>query len=457
MIKKKNIFNIFILFLLTHVVLWTIIPSISNKNLPLDTIEALAWGSNLDWGYDKHPPFSAFAVEFFYKIFGNKDWAYYFLSQIFVVTSFYFVWKFSEEIFKNKLLSLLSVLLLEGIFFFNYTTPEFNVNISQLPFWSLAVFYCWKSTKTNNLKDWFLFGFFSICGFLSKYLFIFLLIALAAFILSKTIKTKKFNYRYFLPEIVFFIILFPHILWLFDNNFSTLFYGINRTGVYEKNIYSHFLNPTLFLLKQVILLTPMFVLIYFLMKKIKFKLKKNDKATTFLIFINLIPFLLIFLISIFTGSKIRTMWMTPFYLFLPTFIIYISQKYIDFKKMKNFFILFFILFFLSPSAYLYVSLSDQTKRTDYSGREIAYLVQKKWEENFSNEILVVVGDEWGAGNLSYHLPSRPKWFNKLEDRVILLDNNAGVIYVGNPQVLKKICPGVYGAIKPLGFCLIGKR
>ena len=25
------------------------IPSISNTNLPLDTIEALAWGSNLDW------------------------------------------------------------------------------------------------------------------------------------------------------------------------------------------------------------------------------------------------------------------------------------------------------------------------------------------------------------------------------------------------------------------------
>jgi hypothetical protein len=41
--------------------------SISNTNLPLDTIEALAWGSNLDWGFNKHPPFSAFAVEFFYK------------------------------------------------------------------------------------------------------------------------------------------------------------------------------------------------------------------------------------------------------------------------------------------------------------------------------------------------------------------------------------------------------
>ena len=44
--------------------------SLSNLNLPLDTIEALAWGSNLDWGFNKHPPFSAFAVEFFYLIFG---------------------------------------------------------------------------------------------------------------------------------------------------------------------------------------------------------------------------------------------------------------------------------------------------------------------------------------------------------------------------------------------------
>ena len=52
-------------------------PSVTNINLPLDTIEALAWGSNLDWGFNKHPPFSAFAVEVFYFIFGTNDWAYY--------------------------------------------------------------------------------------------------------------------------------------------------------------------------------------------------------------------------------------------------------------------------------------------------------------------------------------------------------------------------------------------
>ena len=73
MTTKKNITKIFFLFLFFHLLFWTVIPSISNENLPLDTIEALAWGSNLEWGFNKHPPLSAFVVELFYIIFGTND------------------------------------------------------------------------------------------------------------------------------------------------------------------------------------------------------------------------------------------------------------------------------------------------------------------------------------------------------------------------------------------------
>ena len=27
----------------------------------------------------------------------------------------------------------------------------------------------------------------------------------------------------------------------------------------------------------------------------------------------------------------------------------------------------------------------------------------------------------------------------------------------NPKILKKICPGVFGSIRPVGYCMIGKR
>ena len=56
MIAKKNIQKVYFLFILSHILIWTLVPYITNENLPLDTIEALAWGSNLDWGFDKHPP-----------------------------------------------------------------------------------------------------------------------------------------------------------------------------------------------------------------------------------------------------------------------------------------------------------------------------------------------------------------------------------------------------------------
>ena len=97
----NNTSKIFFTFLFVHLAIWTLVPTLTNQNLSLDTIEALAWGSNLDWGFNKHPPLSAFAVELFYKIFGNQDWSYYFLSQIFVVTSFVVVWKFSEDFFSK--------------------------------------------------------------------------------------------------------------------------------------------------------------------------------------------------------------------------------------------------------------------------------------------------------------------------------------------------------------------
>ena len=161
--------------------------------------------------------------------------------------------------------------------------------------------------------------------------------------------------------------------------------------------------------------------------------------------------------TILTGAKIRTMWMTPFYLFLGTLFFLIFKKNIELKKIKKFYYVFLFFFIISPILYLGVSVIDKTKRTDYPGKEIARLVQNKWDDNFINEIKIVVGDEWSAGNLSYHLYSRPIWINDLKNKTSNITEDQGVIYAGNAEILKKICPGVFGEIKPVGYCMIGKR
>ena len=196
---RKKILNFFYIFLIIHLTIWTLVPTLTNNNLPLDTIEALAWGSNLDWGFSKHPPASAFFVEIFYFFFGNSDWVYYLLSQIFVIFSFFIVFKVSEKIFNDKILGILSVLLLEGIYFYNFTTPEFNVNVCQLPFWSLVVYFSWEifDKKTINFYDITYLAIFAAIGFLSKYLFIYILITIFILFLYqiKILKERKFDFK----------------------------------------------------------------------------------------------------------------------------------------------------------------------------------------------------------------------------------------------------------------------
>ncbi len=410
---KRNIGNIFFIFILTHLIIWTLIPSLTNNNLPLDTIEALAWGSNLDWGFNKHPPVSAFFLEIFYQIFGAQDWAYYLLSQIFVVTAFIVVFKFAEELFNDRTLSLVSVLLLEGIYFYNFTTPEFNVNICQLPFWALCVYYSWKlfDRQQVTFKDCFLLGVFAAIGFLSKYLFIYLLIAidLLFFFVIFIKKYKNFDFKYLISLEVFIVLLVPHLIWLTNNDYITITYGLARTGLENSSFLDHIFYPLIFLGKQVGILIPFFVMLFFLIKKFKSKISFKDKKLLFLIFINLVPIFLMFLTSILTGSKIRTMWMTPFYLFFGVLIVYIFQSQISFKKLNGFISAFLILFIFSPFAYAYISITKTDKRTDYPGKEISIKIQNEWKKDFDNPIKVVLGNEWNAGNLSYHLDSRPIW------------------------------------------------
>ena len=417
--NKKKLLNLFYIFLSTHLVLWTVVPTFVNQNLPLDTIEALAWGSNLDWGFNKHPPASAFFTEIFFNIFGSQDWAYYLLSQIFVIISFYFVFKLSNEILNNLKLSFISVLLLEGIYFYNFTTPEFNVNVAQLPFWSLTVYFTWKifNKKEPQVFDLILLGVFAAIGFLSKYLFLYLLISidLLFIYLIFVAKERKFQFNYLISLEVFLLLLIPHLIWLTNNDYVTIIYGFARTGAAEFELLNHIINPIIFLLKQIGILIPFFILLFTLINKIKYKLNIRDKKILFLIFINLAPLFLMFATSLITGSKIRTMWMTPFYLFIGLFAVYLFKNQINLKKTNNFLISFIFLFLLSPFIYGYVSLSQDNKRTDYPGRQIAEKVQLEWDQNFDEPIRFVIGDEWKAGNLSYHLKSRPKWEGFLDN------------------------------------------
>ena len=73
--------------------------------------------------------------------------------------------------------------------------------------------------NSQKISDWILFGIFSSLGFLSKYLFIYFLVSIFLFLIFIYKDHKKILFNYSISLLVSLIILTPHLIWLFDNEF----------------------------------------------------------------------------------------------------------------------------------------------------------------------------------------------------------------------------------------------
>ena len=142
------------------------------------------------------------------------------------------------------------------------------MNVSQLPFWALSIYFFWRCLKNDKIKDYVFLGILMGLGFLSKYLFLFLIIGIELLFFFFLLNKKKKTLNFILSGIVSLLVIFPHIIWLFENNFTTLTYGIQRTGE-NSSFLNHFIFPLKFIFKQIIVLIPFFLMSYYLLKKLR--------------------------------------------------------------------------------------------------------------------------------------------------------------------------------------------
>ena len=133
------------------------------------------------------------------------------------------------------------------------------------------VYYSWRIFESKEVKflDCFLVGLFAAFGFLSKYLFIYILVAIDLLFIYLIFikKIKKFDFKYLITLEIFIVLLVPHFIWLYNNDFITILYGLKRAGLESFEIIEHIKYPLIFLFKQIGILIPFFFLIYLLVKK----------------------------------------------------------------------------------------------------------------------------------------------------------------------------------------------
>ena len=122
--------------------------------------------------------------------------------------------------------------------------------------------------------------------------------ALSIFFIYMMFK-KKFNSKSLISLIAFSIVLLPHLICLTENDFISINYALHRTGLEELTFLNHLYYPIIFLAKQIGIMVPFFIMLIFIVSKFEYKINLKDKKLIFLIIINIIPLLLIFLTSFF--------------------------------------------------------------------------------------------------------------------------------------------------------------
>ncbi|MDD3288649.1 MAG: glycosyltransferase family 39 protein [Alphaproteobacteria bacterium] len=408
--------NLFWAFVFLHLFSWTIVACLVSPNVPLDVIEGYAWGREWLIGTYKHPPMQSWWLEIMSALTGHAPWAHFLASQIAIAIAFWAVWKTGLRL-TNEKTALLGVLLLEGVIYFNFTTPEFNPNVLQVTFCALIghSFYC--AVKDNQTADWALLGLWSAGGLYSKYTSALLIGILALLLIIHPFARQRLkSYGPYLAISIMLALIAPHVSWLFSHDFQPFSYADSRTD-HSTDFIKNITNSLRFIGSQLAAIGAALIIFLSLSGgKISFKEKDKSFDTVFLHTVALAPLATLLFLSLFAGIKIRDMWGSSLWMFIGLWAL-INLKYdITPRSIKRFAIAWGFVFALGLATYAgfehFGPLALNTgKRVHFPGKEMSEQITRSWADRYKTPLKYAIGDTWLAGNLAYYADSpRPHVF-----------------------------------------------
>ena len=397
-------------WLALHLAGWSLVPWLSNHSLHLDTIEALAWGSEWEWGYDKHPPLSAWAAEVFGTGFG--DWGLYFLSQLCVVLAGLGVWMLGTELGVRRPACLLGVILLDAVYYYQYATPEFNVNILQIPFWSWGWWAGFRAVRTGSWLGWIGLGLAVGLGALAKYLAVLLVVPFLLALLERGELWQQLRRPgLYVAGLVSILVFLPHLNWMRNHDWITISYGLHRAeGEGMSWWLSRIWYPVEFLLPQLVFLLPLAV-IAFLCRPPRPGPdgdgpggRPKGLASLSLGGLGLIVFL-----TIAFGWRPVMMWAVP----MPIAAgLWVAARWIDDGRAVRAAALALGAGVAGLLAYGIVYggsplFRAKPHRVNYDGRSLAREIEAQWADAHSGPLRFVIGSEWLGGLVAWYGKDRP--------------------------------------------------
>ncbi len=383
-----------------QVIFWTLAPALSHTAPPLDVVEMYVWGREWVVATFKHPNLPGLVLEPFRLLAGQAGWTAFLVSQIFVAVTFWAVFALGRDVMDGPR-AFAGALLLTGVYFFSWVTPEFNHNVAQMPLWALAMLMLWRATTHARAIDWMLLGLFAGLSLWAKYSSA-LLLAIAAVWMLWDARARK---RLLTPGpwlglSVFALVVAPQVLWLIEHDFLPFGYAARRAsgGEWYASIE--------FLLTLALDHLPMLILLlcagWFGKALADAPDPPERRALRYLLLMGLGPALLLALGAAVTGAGLRSSWGAPMVVLSGPIAVALMSNKFSTARLKRLMVAVAVLILVGSGLYYGhmrygVAITGKPLRGNWPQADISRQLESQWVQATNAQLRIVAGDVWASG------------------------------------------------------------
>jgi hypothetical protein len=379
-----------------QVLIWTLVPLLVHSSPPLDVVESFVWGRELVPATFKHPNGPGLLLELSRRLALGGLWLGPLVSQIAIAAAFWAVYQLGRLVLPQGQ-AVAGAMLLTGVYYYSWPTPEFNHNVLPIPCWALLWLSTWKAVETRRLVWWMALGAAGAAAMWGKYSSVLALLTVLVWVLSDAKGRETFKtVGPYLAALVFLVLVSPQILYLLKTDFLPLTYFSTRSQTSDSGALS-------FAGAQIIDHLPMLIVAASigLVGRGMWVGGPLGRERRFLLLAGLLPFFLTLVISL-TGANLKSMWGTPmFNLSGLLFLAFLGGRWKAGTERKVL-ISAAVLLALVPAGYAINHIvtyrtAQKPLRTQYPMEAISSEVRTRFEEETGAPLRLVAGDIFSAG------------------------------------------------------------
>ena len=417
-----------LVFAALYLLAWSVLPPLLSTSLALDVVESLTWGREWQWGYYKHPPLSPWVLHLFWRAFGEVG--PYLLSQLCIAATLWCVWRAGLRLMAPER-ALIGTVLTMGVVFYTRPALEFNHNVAQMPLWAALGWCLLAALQDGRLRQWLALGLLAGLGMLTKYSVAVVLACMGLYLVLSPARRVLRQPGPWLALAAALAVFAPHLLWLWQTDWLPMAYASQRAAA-DTAQHSARLSAVVFLGTQALNHLPLALVTLVAALGARRALRPATAAAAtagrptaplarwrlhtawpgYLLALALGPGLLVALLGLLLGLRLRDMWGAPMWAF-SGLLVAASLPALWLQPLRPRLLramaVWLVLASVLCGAYLACGAQwrQRPSRTDWPAAALGAQAQGAWRTLSHCPLDTVAGDYWLAGMVVVASPDRP--------------------------------------------------